>query len=53
MRLGPAIVGVTALVLSRCARSTREFLGAVTVVVSTGGHYVLIERFAITALRAD
>jgi hypothetical protein len=27
--------------------------GAVTVVVSTGGHYALIERFAITALRAD
>jgi hypothetical protein len=27
--------------------------GAVTVVVSTGGHYARIERFAITALRAD
>lgn len=27
--------------------------GAITVVVSTGGHYALIERFAITALRAD
>jgi hypothetical protein len=27
--------------------------GAVTVVVSTGGHYAPIERFAITALRAD
>lgn len=27
--------------------------GVVTVVVSTGGHYALIERFAITALRAD
>jgi len=27
--------------------------GAITVVVSTGGHYAVIERFAITALRAD
>jgi len=26
--------------------------GAVTVVVSTGGHYANIERFAITGLRA-
>lgn len=26
--------------------------GAVTVVVSTGGHYALIERFAVTGLRA-
>lgn len=27
--------------------------GAVTVVVSTGGHYAALERFAITGLRAD
>jgi hypothetical protein len=27
--------------------------GAVTVVVSTGGHYANIERFAITGLRAN